>query len=72
MVEALKQIQARLWKESLPVTARWVCYEYVCQMPNAQELLRECKASSEGDLATTWLIEGGRRLHLKIRSCFNM
>lgn len=59
MVQLLDKIQARLWTEKLPVTARWVCYEYICQMAIAQELLRECKAANEGKVATTWLIEGG-------------
>ena len=57
----LDKIQNRLWHDKQPVTARWVCYEYICQMAGAQEVLRECKDANEGKLAITWLIEGTSR-----------
>lgn len=59
----LDKIQNRLWHDKQPVTARWVCYEYICQMAGAQEVLKECKDANEGKLAITWLIEGTAMRH---------
>lgn len=54
----LDKIENRLWQDKQPVTARWVCYEYICQMAGAQEVLKECKDANKGKIAITWLIEG--------------
>lgn len=66
----LDKIQNRLWQDQQPVTARWVCYEYICQMAGAQEVLTECKDANKGKVVITWLVEG-TPLFCAVLICFS-
>ena len=51
-------VHARLFSERKPVTARWICYEHMCNMHTAQVLLKQLLTETDTEVTITHLIDG--------------
>lgn len=53
-------IHARVFDQHKPVTARWVCYEHMCNMHTAQTLLQQLVVDKSSSVTVTRMIDGTR------------
>lgn len=53
-------IHARVFDQKKPVTARWICYEHMCNMCTAQMLLQQILNEHASEVDVTRLIDGMR------------
>eukprot|EP00892_Ulva_mutabilis_P003443 jgi/Ulvmu1/1470/UM011_0200.1 len=56
--EISSAVHARLDSAKKPVTARWICYEHMCNMHTAQTLLHKVLSDGDRKFTVTHLIDG--------------
>lgn len=66
-------VHARIFDQKKPVTARWICYEHMCNMCTAQALLQQLLKDHGSKVTVTRLIDGEPLAHLSVTwllTCF--